>query len=509
MDLDVRRLGDLLKLARRGILLAAALCAAAAEGRAEEPAAAPPAERKESGFVPRVDFRIEAALSAVYRSEGVTRILDRDSERDSEGYLAPEAGVQLVAWLPRSASLTLEIRNAPLRANLFDHDTWGTEANRDVPGGGRDYDAFLRRAFVRVDDLFWEQLSVKIGVQDFALSLRRPGDAFFADLLHSEFALVAPVTEAAAGGSTYALTAPGGTDPATHGLFRDEATPAGARLTWNAFHMSLLFVDAFYFTVLEGGADHADERFFGLNADLLVPFTEEAPSLVTLVLAGIENDRTGSRIWTVGLGVDLVPGVPEGLDVFAELYWQSGFYGEPAGRRVRQSAWAGRAGARVPFASLPLRPAVEISGCCLTGDRGAPGDDVNRDFVSYEGIDDALVVESDLHGLDIDSNYLAGRARITAEADVIQKADLRFEVMYAYFRLYREPERAGGAADRNPGRRLGHEVDLRVAFDFNEHATLSLFAGALLDSAWLAHRDGFDTGKRHALVGGLSFRVTF
>jgi hypothetical protein len=457
---------------------------------------------------PRVDFEIEAEIPGVWRSDAVSRILDRDRGEDSEAFLAPRLTVRATATLPKAVTAVLEIENARLKADLYDEDTWGARANLRL-GGGDDVDAYLEQAFVRVNGLFFRDLSVKAGLQDFQLALRGPGDAFFADLQESEFALVSPVTENVVAGSMYGAAPPDGAAPAGAGQLRDTCDAGGLRLTWNAFHRSMLFVDVFYFTTLEGGVRHADERFYGVNLDLLLPFNEESPGLVNVLLAGIENDRTGSQIWTAGLGVDFRPFAPAGLSVYAEAYWQSGRYAEPDDHRIRQSAWAGRAGARLPFDSLPFHPALDASFWVLTGDRGDPTDHVNRDFVSYENIDEALVVEDDLYGLDIDSNYFSPRLRLSGSAKILADRDLRFEVMYAYFRLWREPEKAGGTAELDPGRRLGHEVDVRVAWDINEHASISLFGGALLDSQWLASDDAYGTRRREAYVAGLAVTVGF
>jgi hypothetical protein len=472
-------------------------------------ASAEEAPKEKPDGKPAIDVQIEADLPGAYRSSGITRVLDRDPDQDSEFFLSPRATVRAVARLPKTVDVVVEIENARLRAGLFDTSTWGTEANRTIPDGGNDFEALLEQAYVRVGALGWRELSLKIGLQDFALSLRRPGDAFFADLQESEFALVSPVAETVVSGSLYGAAPPAGTSPASAGVFRDRADAGGARLTWDAGARALLFVDAFYFTTLEGGVDHADERFYGLNADLLVPIVLERPSLVNLLAAGIENDKTGSRIWTAGLGLDVVLPAPDGLSLFLEAYWQSGRYAEPAGRRIRQSAWAGRLGARLPLGAIPLKPVLEASFWLLTGDRGDPADHVNRDFVSYENIDDALVVEDDLYGLDIDSNYFSPRLRLTGTAKLFNEDDFKIQLLYAYFRFYREIEKAGGAAELDPGRRLGHEVDLRLSLDLNEYASIAVFAGALLDSQWLASDDAFGTGRRHAFVGGVAVSVSF
>lgn len=485
----------------RASLLAGVLAAlTAAAAGAQTPEAKKAAEDRL-----RVDFFLDAELAAAYRSRAVTRVLDRDDDRDSEAFLSPRFTIRAEARLPKSAQVVVEIENARLRSDLYGSGTWGTDANRVVPGRADEFRALLEQAYVRVDNLFWDQLSVKIGLQDFALSLRGPGDSFFADLQESEFALASPVGESAGSGSLYAMRAPDGTTPAADGLFRDRADAGGARLTWNVGRKSLLFVDAFYFTTLEGGVRHADERFYGLNADLLIPLTEERPSLVNVILAGIENDRTGSQVWTAGLGVDFTPMTPDTLDIYLEVYGQWGHYADTPDHGVHHRAFAGRAGAKIPL-PLPLKPALEPSFWILSGDRGGPDTHTNRDFVSYENINEALVVESALYGLDLDSNYISPRLKATATATLIDPDDLHLELLYAWFRFYREPTRAAG---RDPGRHIGHEIDLRAKFDFSEHASFSVFAGALLDSEWLASRDAYDTGTRRAFIVGAQLSVGF
>jgi len=478
------------------LLLALAASPAAAQG-----------DEKKADLKPSISISVEAEIPGAYRSRAITRVLDRDAEQGGEFFLAPEIAIRAVARLPKGVEVVTRIRNARLEADLHDSDTWGTDANRTVPGRS-DAAASLDLAYLRINSLFWKELSLKAGLQDFSLSLRGPGDAFFAAPRRSEPALMSPVTESAAGGSLYGGAAPDGTTPATSGLFRDESAAAGLRVTWNAFSRSLLFVDAFWFTVLEGGVRHADERFYGVNADLLLPVVQDRPSLVNVLFAGIENDRTGSQIWTAGIGLDIVPAAPEGLDVWAEFYWQFGRYAEPSSHLVRQSAFAGRAGVKIPLDFLPGKPTVEPSFWIITGDDGNPARHLNRDFVSYENINEALIVEDALYGLDIDSNTISGRIRATARARILSNDDLRFDFLYAYFLLYREPDRAGGAKT-DPGRRLGHEIDLRVTFDVTEQLSFSVFAGALLDSQWLAASGAYDTHSRNAFLGGLQVSVGF
>ncbi len=485
----------------------AALAALVAIGAPSASAQTPEAKQKAVDRL-RVDFFLDAELPGVYRSHAITRVLDRDDTQDSEAFLAPRFTIRAEARLPKSAEVVVEIENARLRANLFDDDTWGTRANRVVPGRADEFRALLEQAYLRVDNLFWDQLSVKIGLQDFALALRGPGDSFFADLQESEFALVSPVAEAVVPGSLYGMRPPAGTAPAAAGIFRDHAAAGGARVTWNVARKSLLFVDAFFFTTLEGSTLRADERFYGINADLLIPLTEERPSLVNVILAGIDNDRTGSQIWTAGLGLDFSPMTPENLDIYLEAYGQWGRYADTPDHGVHQRAFAGRIGAKVPL-PLPLKPALEGSVWLLSGDHGNPGDRTNRDFVSYENINETLVVENALYGLDIDSNYFSPRLKATATAKVLNPDDLHFELLYAWFRFYREPDYAGGPVRRDPGRNLGHEIDLRVKFDFSEHASFSIFAGALLDSQWLAAQDAFNARTRRAFVGGVQIQVGF
>ncbi|KAF0247092.1 MAG: hypothetical protein FD180_31 [Planctomycetota bacterium] len=484
-------------------LLIALATLVASDAFAQSPEAAKEAEDRL-----RIDFFIDAELSGAYRSHAITRILDRDNNTDSEAFLAPRLTIRAEARLPKSAEVVVEIENARLRSNLFDSDTWGTDANRVIPGRADDFEALVEQAYIRVDNLFWNQLSVKIGLQDFALALRGPGDSFFADLQESEFALVSPVAESVTTGSLYGMRAPDGTTPATAGVFRDRADAGGARLTWNVAQKSLLFVDAFWFTTLEGGVRHADERFYGLNADFLIPITEDRPSLVNVMFSGIDNDRAGSQIWTGGLGLDFSPMAPVGLDIYLELYGQWGHYADTPAHGVHQRAFAGRAGVKLPL-PLPLKPAIEGSVWLLSGDRGDPDDSTNRDFVSYENINEALVVEDALYGLDIDSNYFSPRLRATATAKLFNPDDLHIELLYAWFRFHREPARAGGPGRSDPARKIGHEIDLRARFEFSEHASFSIFAGALLDSPWLAARDAFYTRTRRAFIGGVQLNVGF
>lgn len=485
----------------------AALLALVALGAPLASGQTPEAKQKAADRL-RIDFFLDAELPGAYRSRAITRVLDRDSSEDAEAFLAPRFTIRAEARLPKSAQVVVEIENARLRSDLFDSDTWGTRANRVVPGRADEFRALLEQAYLRVDNLFWDQLSVKIGLQDFALSLRGPGDSFFADLQDSEFALVSPVAEAVIPGSLYGMREPDGTTPAAAGIFRDRSDAGGARVTWNVAKKSLLFVDAFFFTTLEGGVRHADERFYGINADLLIPLTEERPSLVNVIFTGIENDRTGSHIWTAGLGLDFAPMTPENLDIYLELYGQWGRYADTPDHGIHQRAFAGRVGAKIPL-PLPLKPTLEGSVWLLSGDRGSSDGHTNHDFVSYENINEALVVEDALYGLDIDSNYFSPRLKATATAKVLNPDDLHFELLYAWFRFYREPDHGGGPARRNPGRNLGHEVDLRVKFDFSEHASFSIFAGALLDSQWLAARDAFNARTRRAFVGGVQVNVGF
>ncbi|MFH1680027.1 MAG: alginate export family protein [Candidatus Eisenbacteria bacterium] len=441
-------------------------------------------------------------LTGYVRTEEINEILDGAGwaftggvgpVADSSDFAAGDAGwtaqvkVRFDIGLAEKVSAVIELGNRDLGGN-------GHVANASFFGSApaAQFVTFLK-GYIRVDEFLYQQLSFQLGWQDFHLSLRGDGNSFLVDLTESELAFMSSMQENYAG-RVYGY----GQNTAPPFLFSREKDNhvGGFRLTYN--DQDQLYVDFFAFNIREddavtAGTDHEDELFYGINVDYNLDTAGDRRSLVNAIFAMFSNDQNANRVYSIGAGIDYWW---EQLELFGEIHGQFGDYAalnsaETSvfgtailnGKRIDQKAYGGYVGGRYEFES-EWKPYLELSFWYLTGDDGQRDDD-NEDFVSYENVNDAMIIEGSLLGLDVDSNYWALKLKGGITTSLDKPEDFDVAVFYGHFQTTEDVDRAGtftnDVAHSNIDQNLGDEIDLAATWRYSESLTFELKAGFLFN----------------------------
>lgn len=319
----------------------------------------------------------------------------------------------------------------------------------------------LREAQVLFKEVFWTELSLKAGILDWGFDPRGRGSSTAFDLRHSQ-RFIHALSPAADGPASLGLHA---SDP-------EELEPVGI---WLRLARTLMTIDLIALpAVIEGGSVHNDESFYAI--DLLYKF-DSKESRVGLIVA-LTNDPGGrSTIFTYGGGLDW-RGLADGLDVFAEVYFQNGFNNSPplAGPAVRVGGYAFNAGAEYVF-NADLKPWIELNFTYFSGDGDAAANGKASAFNSYENIHDLLILEDMYFGFDWDTNYRALKLSGGARLHTRLKNDLKLRAIVGYATSVEPVRFASGTTHK-----LGTEVDVTADWELTRQVTVSAGVGFLFGS---------------------------
>jgi hypothetical protein len=447
------------------------------------------------------------------RSRALNEALDRsnlggvDTDSDSGSYLVARLGLKLL--LEKRVSVTVEVENREL-----EREGEGAGAVASLWGGEEDLDFDVRfgQAFVKVEDLAITGVSFRAGIQNFVVDPAGTGHPFFMDLRRSESPFWTTVQEAqlvqdnANEGLTGLLTA--------DGLVKDRQYDAGGFRLGYAINENVE-LSGFWFTTFEGGPAHDDQWLYGARFDMNF-LDKDKPSHLILIASVFSNDGNDHRVYTFGGGTGLRV---KDLTFHIEGYGQTGEYGEyhdVLGDEdiESQRAWAGVVGlyyrpetSKEPDQAKFLTPFFSASARAYSGDNGEnalagpAGNDPrarrNRDFLSMEANNELLILEDDVLGLDVDSNYWSVRVGAGLRLSLIEPSDFELGALYAFSRCM---ERVGfDLAGADARKTLGHEADLRARWFVSEHCTFGTAFGIL----W----EGQFWGTRSASVDDLGFRT--
>lgn len=359
----------------------------------------------------------------------------------------------------------------------------------------------LREAYVELPEILFPEVSFRAGIMNYSTDVRKNGQSFLFHPYESESAFGVRLGNAAGnpavvppgGPGVINILGNGGGVPSTGtsaspGAFADGVGPGTSTGEANTietagiltrFSQGAISVDAFYFNLLElRDMGAGDEVAFGSTAT----FDLQERGRLQAVYVAFENDSS-SRIHNLGLGASVMPiqGNNLGeLEVYGEFVYQFGNYAtnvaDLAGRNLHQDSFGTYAGVRYEFKLGQFKPGLDASWWYLKGDN-RPGGNVNNDFVSYENIDDTLIVEENNYGLDIDTNYTAFKVRALLGVDTNSEDDLEndleFSILYAFFQQEQ--------AERNQPEKIGDEVDIVVRWNYSPSLVFFGAAGWLFD----------------------------
>ena len=467
-------------------------------------------------------------IDSVWRDDNLVGVLERAGMRrfngippnhdvaDGDSFFSPRVWLRFDAYMSDHVSAVIELNNERLRSDLFSSHSdglgsipsnvidagsgWGAAANADLFGGGygsnSDIGIGIQQAYIQVDDFLFEHFSMRFGIQDFVVDLRGNGNPFLIGFRPDGAgkAFISPIQEATfnSTGTLYADRLVLGTD--SLGVYRGEEEPGGLRFTYSADEN--LHFDVWTYNIWETGLDHYDEWFYGLMAKYNIP---DSPSVIQFLFDVTSNDSDKNRVYTIGPGVDYWW---DNLELYGEFYYQWGDYGYTGALtgggngNIDQQSFAWYVGGRYNFEGS-CNPFVDMQYAYIDGSNGDHNDsgDTNKNFVSYEDNDTLMILEDNLYGLDVQSNYWKAQFQTGLSMCLQHEHDLSCTLTYAYAETVATPNRVNNTSDftntsdlRDVHENLGHEVDVKMVWQYSDALSFDLGWAGLFDGEfWTTH----------------------
>ncbi len=422
-------------------------------------------------------------LDVINRSQYLNSRLSGNQERST--IYDPEITLGMKFFAGKDVFAFLELENP---ANFAD------EFGSDNPRFLVIEQVYVEIGSIAPDQFGEEAMKLRIGIQDIRFKLRDGGGAFFMDVSESE----SPFWPGSTPGDP--MTGDGvwitdENDPFynNNGYFEFSGPGLASSREFGGFHFIYdlekkkgVKADFLFGITKETGADKEDESL--IMAALTYSLPRETGKVQTY-LSMFSNDPS-SRVWTFGLGTLYKA---KQLEFFFEAAGQGGTFIENydstnpshpndlsiydgTGDDIKQLAFGGYVGFRYSYKSrLSLNPFVEMSYWYLSGDRDQ-SDRRQQNFLSFEDVDDSIIVEENEAGLDVDTNYHAFKFKFGFEPS----KQMSLEFLYAYF---------SRARDRSVGDRIAQEADVRLKWNYTESCSFELGIGHAFDMQYIRALD--------------------
>jgi hypothetical protein len=227
----------------------------------------------------------------------------------------------------------------------------------------------------------------------------------------------------------------------------------------------------------DNGDMTADESAYGIVFDYASEALGKEGSHAggTLMLFNAAG-MSGSGIITVGGGATLVETWMERLTLFGELYFQFGSAFDQDGMDADAGGFAFQLGGQYNF-DAEQKPWIVGKLTWLTGDDSATDADEDN-FLSYETINDLLIIEDQYFGMNVRSNYMAFKILGGLSLSVGGEKN-NFDLTGAFgFARMSEDVTLGTSSEDG----LGIELDVCGAYHLNKQTTLDIQVGLLFSS---------------------------
>lgn len=347
------------------------------------------------------------------------------------------------------------------------------------------------QAYVHIDEFCFKELSVRLGIQEIVYDLLGNGNPFFLALGRSEDAF--DNNFQTPGNGVLELNGPGQAGTVEAG---------GIRLCYSKKTKRLQFKgEAIFATTVETRQFDLDRDLFALVGTITIPHEKDCVAKIMMTLAGMSHNPA-SRIWTYGMG-SLVKAT-KSLEIFAEAYGQTGTYWDnfdpavdnPPGPALSnetesliQQSFGGFGGFKYTGLKSAWKPFIGAEWWWLSGDPDRT-DRKQQNFISYEDVDDTIILEENNYGYDLDTNYSALKFR----AGFKPGKDWELSMLYGNFRTGRAVKR--GAF---PGyEKIGDELDIQLKWDYTEDITFRAGAGFLWNGKYF--KPVLGNAKTHELI---------
>jgi hypothetical protein len=226
--------------------------------------------------------------------------------------------------------------------------------------------------------------------------------------------------------------------------------------------------------VVEGGEPQQDEALYAVDFFYNL---DDKGSRVGAILALSSFASSDTSVFTLGGGATLRNLVPN-LELYGEIYFQFGNAGTIGGTSLDAGGFAFQIGAQY---QLPgeMAPWVGANITWISGDGDDnPTDDEVGNFLSYENINDLLILEDMYFGYDWDANYfaikLSGGLALSVGGG---KNNLELSAILGITRTVEDVQFTSGGEDR-----LGNEIDVKARWILTKQASLHAAIALLFGS---------------------------
>jgi len=391
-------------------------------------------------------------MDFVFRSRELADALGL--QQDDTTSIEANAAVRLDIDLTEKVSVVMSFANERLD-NGFVNGTLGTS------GSGSDgLDVVIWDLAVKMQEVLDPAITVQLGTQnDFMFDIRGKGSPLF----------FAP------GQSTAMVTKVNGADT---GGNSDYMQPSGLVGWYNreAAHIAVALLPA----IIEGGRAGNDEAAYAATLYYDLDSVGKGSRLGVILCASSLPDLVAgaggatSSIITIGGGASLKGlGGMEGLEVFAEFYFQSGDIGtsgDAGGSAFNLGGHYDLQGDSAPW--------VELQFTIMSGDDN-PADTDFDSFINYENVNDLLIIENQLFGFNWNTNMttikISGGMSFTAGGGAKNNISLS-----GVLGICKTSEDVGAAP--NDTDKLGTEFDVKLTYWFSKAVSFDVNLGFLSGS---------------------------
>lgn len=365
------------------------------------------------------------------------------------------------------------------------------------PAAGTQYPSRLLevdQAYVHIDEFGFPSLSLRLGIQEIVYDLLDDNNPFFLAIGRCEDAFTDNFQ--VPGSGLLELNGPGLAGTIEAGGARASITAKSSRFVYRG--------DLVYASVLETRQTDQDREVIALVNTVFVPNDKEPIGKVMMTLASFQHDPS-SRFWTLGLGSSVM--ASKTLELFAEGYGQLGTYirnYDPAvdppqlctdpkytGKDIYQQAFGGRSGFKYTSPGA-WKWHIGLEWWWLSGDRERT-DRRQQNFISYEDVDDLIILEENNYGYDLDTNYSALKFRTGFKPS----RDWSVNFLYANVRTARTLK-ANPTLGYRGWDKIGDEFDIQLKWDYTEDISFRAGMGLLWNTKFF--RPVFRHAKTHEVI---------
>lgn len=433
------------------VLAACFVLALAAGAAAQEK---PVTTTKEMTDTVKVTVSGSVVLDYVWRGKEIAAFKAPFSDEDTNSFEG-ELSVRFTVDLSDKVSAVVELGRERV------DDIGGIGGGQVLPFLGNDQTIFqsvvIRELHLNIAEFLDPALRLQVGIPTWSFDVRGRGSSFAFDPRHSQ-KLARNVSNVEDNSLTL-----GGRGVA------DELDPIGG---WLHYERHALSVDVVLLPmVVEGGEPQQDEALYAV--DFFYNLDDKGSRVGAILALSTFGDipplvsGSDTSVFTLGGGATLRNLVPN-LELYGEIYFQFGNAGTVGGDSLDAGGFAFQLGAQYQLEG-EMAPWLGVNLTWISGDGDtSPTDDEVGNFLSYENVNDLLILEDMYFGYDWDANYfaikLSGGLALSVGGG---KNNLELSAILGITRTVEDVQFTSGGEDG-----LGNEIDVKARWILTKQASL-------------------------------------